>query len=149
MSHYSEMKVNYKQKFESDFVSSLEDHFGKGTVTVSEDGEAMYGYQGDNRSEKAKTSSDYAPKCHIIIRKKHVGSASNDIGYYRLEDGSYKAYISDYDKGVFKQEYQDKVAKNYAEKVATKQLKSSGYTVKRSVTSDGKVKLTASKWAKS
>lgn len=36
-------------------------------------------------------------KAHIIIRRKHIGSDSNDIGFEKT-NGIYKAIISDFDK---------------------------------------------------
>ena len=39
---------------------------------------------------------------HLIVRARHVGSASNDIGFERMADGSWDAHISDFDRGVRK-----------------------------------------------
>ena len=148
MSHFVEMKVNFKQKNEKDLVASLENLFGAGTVEVHEDGAPLYGYQGDDRSKHPTGSADYAPKCHVIIRRKNVGGASNDVGYRRTEDGQYVAYISDYDKGSnYSPVKQNKVAVDYAETVASRQLKKQGYIVKRTVNEKGQIKLTASKWS--
>jgi len=56
-------------------------------IEMNETPVPLQGYQGDNRSQKA----------HIIIRRKHVGSASNDIGF-EIRDGGIAIYVSDYDK---------------------------------------------------
>lgn len=37
----------------------------------------LYGYQGDLRSDSA----------HVIVRRAHLGRASNDIGFLHQEDG--------------------------------------------------------------
>lgn len=59
---------------------------GYGTV---EEGEALslYGYQGDRRAETAQ----------IVIRRKFIGSASNDLGFQKTENG-YVPVISEYDQ---------------------------------------------------
>ena len=54
-----------------------------------EQGEALtlYGYQGDARSETAE----------IVVRRRHLGSASNDLGFKRTAAG-YVPVISEYDQ---------------------------------------------------
>lgn len=147
MSHFSEMKVDHSQKYESELIAALESVFGEGTVEVHENGDGLYGYTGNNRSLLGTNSKDYAPPCHLIVRRKNVGSAANDVGYRRTEEGGYVAYVSDYDKkSNFKSEKRDRVMQDYATRVAEKQLRKQGYSVKRTITSDGVVKLTAVKY---
>ena len=54
--------------------------------TDVEEGEALglYGYQGDRRTETAE----------LIVRRHHIGSASNDLGFRRT-DGGYVPVISE------------------------------------------------------
>jgi hypothetical protein len=54
-----------------------------------EEGEALplYGYHGDRRPETAE----------IVIRRQHVGSLSNDIGFSRTAQG-YVPCVSEYDQ---------------------------------------------------
>jgi hypothetical protein len=54
-----------------------------------EEGEALalYGYQGDRRPETAE----------IVVRRQHVGPASNDLGFARTERG-YVPIVSEYDQ---------------------------------------------------
>jgi len=147
MSHFTEIKVNFLQKNEKQLVAALETLFGEGHVEVHDDGASLQGYHGDDRSSLSKSNPNYAPPCHIIIRRKHVGSASNDIGYQRTEDGKYVAYISDYDKGShYSTAKQNKVLQEYTAKVTEKQLKSQGYAMKREVQKDGTIKLFATKY---
>ena len=47
----------------------------------------LYGYQGDRRPETAG----------LVVRREHIGSASNDLGFVRSADG-YFPIISDYDQ---------------------------------------------------
>ncbi len=59
---------------------------GYGTV---EEGESLslYGYQGDRRPETAQ----------IVIRRKFIGNASNDLGFQNTDAG-YVPIISEYDQ---------------------------------------------------
>lgn len=57
-------------------------------VEVHEKPVALQGYQGDERVQRA----------NIVIRRRVVGNASNDIGFEKQEDGSYKVWVSDFDK---------------------------------------------------
>ena len=54
-----------------------------------EEGESLslYGYQGDRRSETAQ----------IVVRRKYIGSASNDLGFQKTKSG-YVPVISEYDQ---------------------------------------------------
>jgi hypothetical protein len=56
-----------------------------------EEGEklALFGYEGDRRRETAE----------IVVRRRHVGAASNDLGFARTEQG-YVPIISEYDQRV-------------------------------------------------
>ena len=54
-----------------------------------DEGEALplYGYQGDRRQETAA----------IVVRRRHLGSASNDLGFTRTPQG-FVPIISEYDQ---------------------------------------------------
>lgn len=54
-----------------------------------EEGEALplFGYQGDQRPETAQ----------IVVRRQHLGSASNDLGFTRTPQG-YVPLVSEYDQ---------------------------------------------------
>lgn len=146
MSHFTEIRVNFSQKCEAELVAALEEQFGKGHVEIHPEGSALFGYQGDNRSKLPVGSSNYAPPCHLIIRKQHVGGASNDVGYRKNEDGTYSAYISQYDQSSnFNMAKQDKVAVKYTELVTEKQLKAKGYTIKKTY-ENGKLVIVGSKY---
>ncbi len=47
----------------------------------------LYGYQGDRRSEAAD----------IVVRRQHIGRASNDLGFVRTPDG-YVPIVSEFDR---------------------------------------------------
>lgn len=60
----------------------------------TEEGEALslYGYQGDKRPETAQ----------IIVRRKFIGGASNDLGFQKTDAG-YVAVISEFDQRTMMQ----------------------------------------------
>jgi hypothetical protein len=73
-------------------------------IEVHTDAQHLRGYQNDIRPEIA----------HIIIRKKTVGTSSNDIGFIRKEDGTYEAIISAYDSSKYGSKFMGKLKGNYA-----------------------------------
>lgn len=144
MSHYAELEVEFDVANEKELIESLEQQFGKGTVEVHPDGAALIGWHGDDRSKLSTKSPDYAPPCELIIRRKNVGSASNDIGFKRGSNGKFSAYISEYDSSsTFTKPRQGLVAQEYALRVAENQLKAEGWKTFRQKLDDGSVKLTA------
>ncbi len=85
---------------------------------VSHEGLSLYGYLGDERPEKA----------HIVIRRRQLDSASNDIGFARDEGGFYRALISEYDRGIgFNDAWLGRVAQTYKERQTMTVAKSKGY----------------------
>jgi hypothetical protein len=100
-------------------------------VEVHEVAQHLYGYHGDKRNETA----------NIIVRRKFVGSASNDIGYKRLEDGTYEEIISDFDKGKHNKTWLTSLKKSYTEKVCVKTAKKAGLTYLGKKVVAGRVQL--------
>lgn len=149
MSHFTSVKTEFLQKQEDCFIDALKEVFGSSNVEVSDKGLALFGFQGDDRSKKSKNDANYAPLCHIRINRKGVGQASNDIGYVRNEDGSYQAYVSEYDSGAnFSKDRQNKLKQHYTCSVTQKTLKARGYTVKVTKDKAGLLKISASKFSK-
>ncbi len=73
---------------------------------------------GDERSERA----------HIIIRRRQLDSASNDIGFARDGSGVYRAIISEYDRGIgFNEAWLGRVAQSYKERQTMAVAKAKGY----------------------
>jgi hypothetical protein len=71
-------------------VKALERMGFKDKIEVYDKAENLYGYQNDIRKDKA----------HVILRRKYVGSSSNDIGFERNKDGLFVAHISEFDQGT-------------------------------------------------
>ena len=85
---------------------------------VSHEGQSLYGYLGDERPEKA----------HIVIRRRQLDSASNDIGFTRNANGVYSALISEYDRGIgFNDAWLGRVAQTYKERQTMAVAKAKGY----------------------
>ena len=114
MSKYEELRtVLSEERF---LVEALRD-LGY-SLEVSNEGLSLYGYLGDERAEKA----------HIVIRRRQLHSASNDIGFARDEGGVYHALISEYDRGIgFNDAWLGRVAQTYKERQTMAVAKSKGY----------------------
>lgn len=79
---------------------------------VVEEGEALslYGYLGDKRTETAQ----------IVVRRKFIGGASNDLGFQKTENG-YVPVISEYDQRYMMQgKFLTNLRTNYNVKSAEK-----------------------------
>ena len=97
---------------------------GKWTVEqieVHEIPQHLKGYLGKTRAEKA----------HIIIRKKHVGRSSNDIGFIQVEDDTYEAIISEFDSTKYDSEWNKALKCNYAYHKLKRDQEERGRTVSR------------------
>jgi hypothetical protein len=108
-----------------------------GKVEVHQTPQTLYGYQGDVRAQKA----------HIIIRREHVGSYANDIGFERQPDGSYRAWISEFDQTRTSggTRYDDKwlgqLKQAYGVEKTRVEAKKRGYRVSEQKLDDGRVRL--------
>lgn len=92
----------------------------------------LLGYQGDKRQQKA----------HIIIPRRQVGGASNDVGFEKV-DGKYICHASGYDAPWRTGAKISKLKQTYGEKKIMKSVRqSSRYSfMSRKVTEDGEVKI--------
>lgn len=101
------------------------------TPVVHEESVSLEGYQGDKRKQKA----------HIVIPRKVVGSASNDIGFERQADGKYKCHVSAYDQSNWKSKEQ-KIKQLYAKNVVLKQAKKTKFKLdKQTQDEDGTIRI--------
>jgi len=91
VSHFTRVKTTFTNQ--SAIIASLIDMgYTKEQIEVHETAQRLYGYKGDLRPESAE----------IIIRRKHITSASNDVGFKKSIDGTWEAIISQYDTGTHK-----------------------------------------------
>ena len=68
-----------------------------------ENAQALYGYHADQRKECAD----------IIVRRKFLTSASNDLGFVRQADKSYRMIVSQHDQGALRQKHKLPGHKNF------------------------------------
>jgi hypothetical protein len=128
VSAYHTVKTVYKDP--ECLVAALGEQ-GYTTVEQHDIAQSLYGYRGDKREQTA----------NIIVRRCYVGGAANDIGYKRLEDGTYEQIISDFDKGKHNVSWLNKLKKHYTEKVCLKTAKKSGLTYLGKKVVNGRVQL--------
>lgn len=104
MSRYCKVKTQFKDG--TALVVALMETGGwtETQIVVHKTPQHLCGYKGDERKEVA----------NIIIRKKNVGSSSNDLGFVLGEDGHYEAIVSQYDSKKYGQTWMDKLKGNYA-----------------------------------
>jgi hypothetical protein len=135
MSHYTEHTCT-EINDEAHLIAALEAMGFEGKIEHQGFATQLYGYQGDIRAQKA----------HVIIRRKYVGQASNDIGFERQADGTYKALISEYDqKTGYGPAWMTKLKANYAISKVKAKAKMKGYHVTESK-AGSKVKLVLIKY---
>lgn len=139
MSHFAEIRVSALTKNEKELVKALENYFGEGTVKVFAEAVQLQGM--DARAKK---------RAHVVVKKADVAkkttykNAYNDLGFERMKDGTYKFHVDDMDMG---EKERNSVIQDYAALVAQRQLKAQGYMVKRELEKNGKIRLTATKYA--
>lgn len=93
-----------------------------------EEGEALplYGYRGDRRPETAE----------IVVRRHHLGSASNDLGFARTP-GGFVPIVSEYDQRVLHDgRFLVKLRTAYSERVVEEVRRRLHGTARRTVERD-------------
>lgn len=134
MSHFTSIKTQIKN-IEA-LVKALKD-IGFNQVELHEVPHNLYGYQGDIRSEKAE----------VIIRRKYIGTASNDIGFQRQNDGQFKAIISQYDRTKYSEAWVNQLMQRYSYHVLIDTAPVEGFTVEEEETlEDGTVRIVLGRW---
>lgn len=118
MSEYTVVEVEY-----SDPVCIKETLKELGYVFEEyKEAQSLMGYGGDTRKEKA----------NIIIRRQHVGSSANDVGFHKKANGKYELIISEFDRrtgSTSAQNFLEKMKPLYAKHKGLKQLKKMGKVV--------------------
>lgn len=131
MSHYVECKPGFKDR-EALIEALVAVGFARSQIEAHQDAVVLYGYRGDERPQRA----------HVVIRREHVGQAANDVGWERLPDGTYRAWISEYDqRHRFSEALQNRIKQEYAVAALSRQARSLGRTVERCPRADGAIEL--------
>jgi len=114
MSAYHELQTQYKDA--ECLVEALHEQ-GYAEVEVHDEAVNLIGYYADVRPEKA----------NIIVRRKNIGSAANDLGFVKRADGTYGAIVSDYDSNKHNASWMTGLKRAYTEKVAIKTAAKNGF----------------------
>lgn len=119
MSEYCQVKTAFKDR--DNLVTALMRTGGwrNDQIEVHQEAQHLYGFQGDMREQTA----------HVIVRRQHVGGASNDLGWERQADGTYLCHISQYDSHRYGAKWQGKLKQHYALACMEKQARMSGRKV--------------------
>ena len=128
MSRYNTVVTEFKD--EECLVQALHD-VGYADVEVHAMPTNLYGYHDDARPERA----------HIIVRRKHIGSAANDLGFLRNVDGSYSQIVSDFDQGKHDAKWNAKLKAAYGERGAMKVARKKGFHFLGKTVVNGKTQL--------
>jgi Protein of unknown function (DUF1257) len=100
-------------------------------VEVYEKAQPLHGYRGDERQQTAE----------VIVRRRHIGLLSNDLGFKRNATGTFDAIISDFDRRTYSQEWLDRLTQRYAYHVARAKLEEQGFVLTSEEQKDGKIHL--------
>ena len=116
MSHFTTIKTKITDI--PSLVAALAD-VGFKTVEVHQEPQHLFGYQGDQRAQVAE----------IIIRRKFVGRASNDIGFKLQRDGTFDAIVSQYDRTKYSQAWLQRLLQRYAYHAVRAKLEEQGFAL--------------------
>lgn len=132
MSRYCTVQTQFKDK--QALVDALMETGGWAVeqIELYQEAQNLRGHRGDIRKEEA----------HIIIRKRHVGGLSNDIGFVLNADGHYEAIVSEYDFGKYGTKWMNQLKGNYAFHKISREQKSRGRNVKRTRLENGRQRIT-------
>ncbi len=120
MSAYHEYKTEYRDG--ACLIEALGE-MGYNTVEVHDIPQQLIDFQGRPTHYVDKTGD----KAHIIVRRRYVGGAANDLGFVKKADGSFSAIISAFDSGKHNAGWLNNLKKNYTEKVAIKTAAKNGF----------------------
>lgn len=148
MSHYTKIKT--KLRSQSHLLKALQDMgFKREELVVHKTAQQLEGYAGDKRQQTAE----------IIIPRRAVGGAANDIGFKLQEDGSFGAIISDYDRrnrcadrrskhaegcNGYSEKWLKKVNQRYAYHKMKDSLAENGFFIEKEIEENGEIFIEAS-----
>ncbi len=135
MSHYTKIQTEFaSQKY---LVKALK-AMGFSRVEFHSSPQVLYGVEGFARDEKAE----------IIIRRKYVGEASNDLGFARGADGKFRAIISEWDQQHYDERWLGLLAQRYSYFVACDSLQEQKFDlVAEDMDQDNNIRLTLRRMA--
>lgn len=130
MSHYTRLDTRIVSV--EHLIAALAD-MGFEHVEHYQEAQALYGYQGDAREDRAE----------VIIRRAFIGELSNDIGFRRTPEGTFEAIISDYDRDQYDRGWLGRLTQRYAYRVARDVLRTQDFDlVEESMDQDRRIHMT-------
>lgn len=103
----------------------------KNKVETYDTPQHLYGYKGDMREQKAD----------VIIRRRYVGHASNDIGFEKTEDGRYISHISEFDQRKYNDAWQKKLYTYYGVEKSKMECDNRGLKYEEDIDEENRVRL--------
>lgn len=116
MSHFTRIRTQLRDR---DVLVEALAKLGHREVETHDQAQTLYGYQGDARPERAE----------VVIRRRHIGTASNDIGFARRPDGTFEAIISDFDRRKYDATWLTKLTHSYSHVATLRYAETHGYEV--------------------
>ena len=121
MSHFTVVEIEATDA--PCLIEALEALGYNGKIEVHDQAVTLIGYDG-----RPRLLDGQEVRAEIVIRRRHLWEAANDIGFARHSDGRYVAYISEYDRSVRPTWHTD-VIKEYGAAKAAKELRARGWKV--------------------
>ena len=118
-------------------------------IELHEEAVDLVAYNGSLRKER-KTGRPV--RGNIIVRRQHIGGASNDLGFRREDDGTYTMYESDYDVSHLRAKhgfpFKEAMARTVTANKSIREAKRQGFKVKKRVKNKHgmTVKLKLERW---
>ena len=138
MSHFTVVEIEATDT--SCLIDALEALGYKGEIEVHDRPVTLIGYD-----DRPRLLDGQEVRAEIVVRRRHLWEAANDIGFARQPDGRYVAYISEYDRSVRSTWHAD-VVKEYGAAKAAKELRAQGWKVE--VTrAQGQVRVQGTRYA--
>jgi len=130
MSKYNRQRSQYNDR---DCLVAALNEMGYADVEIHDEAVNLIGYHADVRPEKA----------NVIVRRRCIGTAANDLGFVKEQDGTFSAIVSDYDSHKHGAAWMTGLKKAYTEKRLIKHAASKGLKYLGKEVKGGKVQI---KW---
>ena len=141
MSHFVECQTEFRDP-QALVAALIERGFRAEQIEIHAEAVPLFGYQGDVRPQTA----------HIVIRRQHVGTGANDAGWQKQPDGTYRAWISEFDAGVGRYKHrgetarlnhktQNRIRQEYAYQIIERQQRARGRSVSRERMPSGEIEV--------
>lgn len=135
MSHFS--RINTKIVDQDALVKALAD-VGYSRVRVHEQAVPLEGFLGDGREQRA----------HVVVPRREVGRLSNDLGFERTVDGTFRAWISDFDARKHDGRWLDTLTHRYAYHATVDSLAAQRFdVVEQETRHDGSIRMVVRRYS--